>query len=523
MSHRKQEPGPRRSRGPLDLLWGIWTLALVSLCGLLVVPVGSLAAPGSTIRLVIDGEPAHVNPLLDPDLWGHRIAHDLVCEPLIRRIETPEGPSYEGVLAERFRLDRDGRGLDLWLRKGVRFHDGRPLGAYDVQLSLQMVLASEHNAPQTRSLLRDVARIVKNGNESIHIDLRRGSTQILDALSQLSIVPSAHFPDGRLVQKPWNRKPICTGPYRLTEWKRGSHITLQKFAGYWGHPPGADELRFVISADSAKGLQLLRHGQAEGLLRVPLRYLPDLVQPAIDRGRWQKLDPLASQLVLLLWNGRHPLLGQAQVRRALASLLDRQKLLRDARMGQGSLDVLFQAGPRLTATESMALLDAVAPRAAPGSVRLWQGRPLNVKLLIPQGSTELVDLATRLAEALIPAGIKLEPDIQDMSSLWAKLRRGAFDVALIGWGYTGSDRLFDPEPLLRLAYPDSHPLWQSLVGKLSDWQHSGDPRALSELWQREEPLTLLYRPRQILLLQPSVRAQIKGDFVDLRSLQLAGP
>ena len=523
MSHRKQDPSPRERPLRWIVRWGIWTLALWSLCDLLFASSVGRAAPGSTIRLVIDGEPAHLNPLLEPDLWGHRIAHDLVCEPLIRRVETPSGPSYEGVLAERFRLDRDGRGLDLWLRKGVRFHDGRPLGAYDVQLSLQMVLASEHNAPQTRSLLRDVARIVKNGNESIHIDLRRGSTQILDALSELSIVPSSHFPDGRLVQKPWNRKPVCTGPYRLTEWKRGSHITLQKFAGYWGSPPGADELRFVISSDSAKGLQLLRHGQAEGLLRVPLRYLPDLVQPAIDRGRWQKLDPLANQIVGLLWNGRHPLLGQASVRRALASLLDRQKLLRDARMGQGSLDVLIQPAPRLTAAESAALLDAVAPRAAPGSVRLWQGRPLLVKLLIPQGSTELVDLATRLGEALTQAGIKLEPDVQDMSSLLAKLRRGSFDAALIGWGFTGSDRLFDPEPLLHLAFPDGHPLWQSLSGKLSDWQHSGDSRALSEVWQREEPLTLLYRPRQLLLLQPSVRAQIKGDFVDLRMLQLAGP
>lgn len=481
-------------------------------------------APASSIRLVIDGEPAHLNPLLDPDLWGHRLTHDLVCEPLLRRLDSPQGPRYEGVLAERFRLDRDGRGLDLWLRKGVRFHDGRPLSAYDVQLSLQMVLASEHSAPQTRGLLRDVARVVMTGRDSLHLDLRRGSGQILDALAELSIVPAAHFPDGRLTQKPWNRKPVCTGPYRLVEWKRGSHLTLRQFAGYWGPPPRTEELRILFAPDAARGLQLLRNGQAEGLLRVPLRYLPDLIQPAVERGRWHKLELPASQLVALVWNGRHPLLGQAAVRRALAGLLDRGKLLRDARLGLGSLEVLWPAQGKLSLDEAGVQLDAVQlTRAAPGSLRLWQGRPLALKLLLPQGSAELLDLATRIIETLTPVGIKVEAEPVELSALLGRLRRGAFDLALTGWGWTGSDRLFDPEPLLRLAYPDSHPLWQTLTGKLAEWHHGGDPQPLGEVWQREEPLTLLYRPRQLLVHQPGLRLPPRADFVDLRAAHLTTP
>lgn len=484
----------------------------------------STTPPAGVVRLVIDGEPVHLNPLLDPDLWGHRIVHDLICEPLIRRNESESGPVYEPVLAERFRLDKDGRGLDLWLRKGVRFHDGRPLSAYDVQLSLQMVLASEHVAPQTRALLRDVVRVVKNGNESIHLDLRRGQTQILDALSQVSIVPAAHFPDGRLIQKPWSRKPICTGPYRFVEWKRGSQITLRRFPGYHGPPAAAEELRFLIAPDSARGLHLLRNGQAEVMLRVPLRYLPDLINPAVERGRWRKLEPLANQLVTLVYNGRHPLLGQAAARRALASLLDQKRLLRDARFGQGSQDVILPSQPRQTVEQAGSLLDALsATRAAPGSARLWQGRPISLRLLCPQGSSELLDLATHIAQALAPLGIKVESEAVELSALTARLRRGGFDLALLGWGWTGSDRLFDPEPLLHFAYPDSHPLWTQLGGRLLDLQLGGDLKNLGEVWQREEPLTLLYRPRQLLIAQPGISLTQQADFLNLRTLHLSSP
>jgi ABC-type oligopeptide transport system substrate-binding subunit len=257
-----------------------------------------------------------------------------------------------------------------------------------------------------------------------------------------------------------------SAPDRIAWWNGSAAVTwcCRSMLGTGVHRRRPTSCGLIIAPDSARGLQLLRNGQAEALLRVPLRYLPDLVQPAVDRGRWQKLEPLASQLVSVVWNGRHPLLGQAAVRRALGALLDRQKLLRDARMGLGSLDVLLQPAPKLLPIEAGLLLDAAQVlRAAPGSARLWQGRPLLLKLLVPQGSQELTDLATRIAESLAQAGIKVEPEVVELSALLARLRRGAFDAALLGWGWTGSDRLFDPEPLLHYAYPDSHPLWQSLA------------------------------------------------------------
>ncbi|HMU39074.1 MAG TPA: ABC transporter substrate-binding protein [Pseudomonadota bacterium] len=504
-----------------------WVLFLLGLCvgpfweG----PVACAEPPVSTTVVRLSGapEPAHLNPLLDPDVGGYRISHDVVCEPLVRRKEHDGQTTYEPVLADRYRLDRDGRTFDVWLRKGVRFHDGRVLSSYDVQLSLQMVLSTLPASSETRALLRNVVSIHRTGPDALRLVLRRGTEQILWALSELPIVPAAHFPDGRLVQKPWNRKPICTGPYRVAEWKRGVSLVLKRNPTYWGAAPAAEELRFLFSQDPAKAFHWFRSGQAEVLLRVPLRYLPDLVEPALQRGRFSKLVPDGKQLVTLLYSGRHPLLGQAAVRQAVSGFLDRAQFLADVRSGLGSLDVPLPVPEKRAQEDAEKRLDqSQITRAAPGSARLFGGKLVTWKLVVPQGSAELRELATRLVSALGKLGIKLVPELVEFSAFPSRLRLGSFDLALVAWNFTGPDRLLDPEPVLRAAYPANHPLWNQLSARLADWQLGGDPEPLRKIWEQEQPATVLYRPNQLFLFHPGLVFETHNGFVNLRTLRF-GP
>jgi peptide/nickel transport system substrate-binding protein len=442
---------------------------------------------------------------------------------------------FEGVLAERFRLEPDGQGIDLWVRKGVRFHDGHPLTAYDVRMTLEMVMQSPQSAPRTQALLSDVLRVTMIGKDIVHLDLRRptGPTHsILTALSEIDILPASQFPNGKLAYQPFNRRPVCTGPFRLIEWKRGSHLLLRRSPTYWGAPPATDELRLLIAPDGARGLAHLRQGEAELLLRVAPRYLADQVEPAVQRGRWQKLELDANQLVALVWNGRHPALGSASVRRALATSIDRLRLVREVRSGLGTP----VSGPLLAAdrvadpgasspvagaalSAAGALLDqAGMTRMSPGGPRQFQGRPLSVRALVPAGSTELAEASRRIGEALARAGVKWETEVVDLPTLVARMRRGSFEAALLAWSWSGSDSDLDLEPLLRFALPDQHPGLAELLGAL----HARPP-AGSVLWEREQAVTLLYRTRQLSLLSPAIRPlplPTTADALDLRRIYL---
>ena len=550
------------------------------------------------MRAVIDAEPQHLNPLLDPDLWGYRIAHNLLCEPLVQPRPRPrpgdptpaaDPPSrYQGVLAERFRIDSDGRGVDLWVRKGVRFHDGHPLTAADVRATLEMVMRSAASAPRTQALLADVLRVLPIGKDGVHLDLRRptGPTRsnswILAALSEIDILPANQFFGGKLAYQPFNRRPVCTGPFRLAEWKRGSHLLLRRSPTYWGAPPAAEALRLLIVPDGARGLTHLRQGEADVLLRVAPRYLVDQVEPAVQRGRWRKVELDANQLVALVWNGRHPALAAPGVRRALAAHIDRPRLVREVRAGlgtpvsgpllpearspeagataegksiglTGALSPLLArsaewvagvapARTELTLAEAGELLDAAgAARLGAGGSgpRLFQGRPLTLRALVPAGSTELAEVSRRIGESLLRAGLKWETEVVELSTLTARLRQGSFDAALLAWSWTGGPDELELEPLLRLALGDKSPLLAELVGALHTRppeDAARDPAApgrtneppsrparLTRLWDSEQPVTLLYRTRQVALLSPAVGPlpiPTLGDTLDLLRIYL---
>lgn len=532
--------------------------------------------PDRTLRIAIDAEPAHVNPLLDPDLWGYRIAHDLLCEPLVRRrpdapATAPQAAQFEGVLAERFRIDSDERGIELWVRRGVRFHDGKPLTAFDVRVSIDLVRNSPQVAPRTQALLDDVLKVSIIGKDVVRLDLRRPSRRVLSALAEVDVLPASQFPSERLFFQPFNRRPICTGPFRLHEWKRGTAITLRRFPGYWGDagrtPPAGeeqpDELRFVITPDGARGLAQLRQGQVDLVGRVSPRYLREQVDPAVQRGRWQKLEIDASQAVALVWNARSPVVGAAAVRRALAVLIDktrlRQRIVREVRAGLGTpvRSPLLGATPGLVtepgpgpgpgddaaldvpaespAQAAQRTKDAVAevetlldqagmPRFSPGGARHVGGRPVRIRLLLPAGSTELVEVAKRLAELAGRVGLKLEPESADLLDVSLRLRRGMFDAALLAWAWTGGPGSADLEPLLRYVYDAKSPIAAELSGALAALRSPlvADPQRaatrLVNLWQGEEPVTLLYRPRQLVVFSPQLALRPARDFVDLRTL-----
>ncbi|MBW1699531.1 MAG: ABC transporter substrate-binding protein [Deltaproteobacteria bacterium] len=77
---------------------------------------------------------------------------------------------------------------------------------------------------------------------------------------------------------PWAKAYLAkndagAGPYTLEKWDVGNEMVLKKFDRYWGPPPAIDQLVFRTVPDLSSRVLLLKNGDVDVALNIPLREL----------------------------------------------------------------------------------------------------------------------------------------------------------------------------------------------------------------------------------------------------------
>jgi peptide/nickel transport system substrate-binding protein len=92
-------------------------------------------------------------------------------------------------------------------------------------------------------------------------------------LSKIAFSPFAIYPEewlertssGESRSSEGLEKPVGTGPYMLSEWKRGESVNFKTFDGYWGQKPFADTLVLRWQSEAAARLLELQSGTVDGI------------------------------------------------------------------------------------------------------------------------------------------------------------------------------------------------------------------------------------------------------------------
>src|SRR5213594_2105099 len=128
-------------------------------------------------------------------------------------------------LAERWHT-ADNKNYTFFIKRGVRFHNGRELRAADVKFVIDRAMNPEtkHPYPGYYAAISDI--IVKD-DYTITFTLKSTSANfLLNMARQGSVI----YP--REAVDTLKSEPIGTGPYKLAEWVRGDRIVLVKNPDY---------------------------------------------------------------------------------------------------------------------------------------------------------------------------------------------------------------------------------------------------------------------------------------------------
>ena len=170
-----------------------------------------------------------------------------------------------GELAEKWSWQDSYRNLVFFLRKDVKWHDGKPFTSQDVKFTFDMV----REAPNAEGKLRinprkdwyaNVDHIEAPDAYTVVFRLKRPQPSLLIMLaSGYSPVYAAHVPPAQ-----YRTTCVGTGPFKLKEWRLNEYIDYVKNPDYFVKGrPYVDGLRYIIINERGTRTAALQAGQLD--------------------------------------------------------------------------------------------------------------------------------------------------------------------------------------------------------------------------------------------------------------------
>src|SRR5215468_7621436 len=233
-------------------------------------------APGLSQTLVIGGlgEPVSLDSAIVGDGISQNITSQIYDGLVMYKGSTTE---VAPALAEKWDVSADGRVWTLYLRKGVKFHDGEPFDSAAVVWNFERWWKAKHpqhenqiKAGQTflywqeqfddfddKSIVSDVKA---TDPYSVKVTLKQPQAPFLANLAIFAF----GIASPKAVEKwgvDFGKHPIGTGAYRFVDWKANQEVVLDANPDYWG--PKAKMKRVVVRniKDNSARLLALKAGE----------------------------------------------------------------------------------------------------------------------------------------------------------------------------------------------------------------------------------------------------------------------
>lgn len=143
-----------------------------------------------------------------------------------------EPTSSYGLIARTVEYSEDRSWVVFNLRPEARFHDGKPITAYDVAFSYRTLLKDGH--PQYRTALQEVQRVdILNRHRIRFVFKRSGNPLLIMRLGELPVLPQ-HYWKNRDFRATTFEPPLGSGPYRITRVRPGRQLVFERVKDYWG-------------------------------------------------------------------------------------------------------------------------------------------------------------------------------------------------------------------------------------------------------------------------------------------------
>ncbi len=372
---------------------------------------------------------------INPALQEHGEINSLIFSGLFK---FDEENNLREDLVDEWLYSKETQTYSFHIREGAKFHDGEAVKAEDVKFTLETILNPD-NGSEIASNYEGISNIEIIDEKSFKIQLKSPNVAFINYLT-IGILPK-HLLEGKnVVTDEFNRKPVGSGPYMLTEWDFGQSITLEKNTDYYGKVPNIDKIIFKIVEDTdARALQL-----AKGELDLA-QITPQHVKTFEDKEDYQTYILKTADYRGILYNFNNPLFREhPELPYALSFAIDRESIIKAVLLGYGeSAYSPLQKGPfnnshiekfNYDPQRAQDLLEAEGWQKNEKGYYEKDGQELAFAINNGQGDQVRIHMANLCAQNLQEIGVNAKVTVNAVTDWQGQ------EAYLIGWGSP-----FDPD------------------------------------------------------------------------------
>ena len=406
-------------------------LALVLACAWLA-PVSAQPRQGGTLTITQGAEPAALVSGVNTSTFIGTVSTKIHEGLLDYDFDLKPRPA----LAESWTVSPDGKTYTFRLRRGVTWHDGKPLTAADVKYSLEEIWKKLH--PRGRTTFGKVTTVDTPDAHTVVVHLSDATPMMLAALSayESQVLPKHVYEGKDYNTNPALNAPIGTGPFVFKEWKKGDYVRLERNPSYWDKgKPHLDAIIFRFIPDSAARAAALEKGEVQlGVFSpVPLTDMKRLTALPHVKAETRGYEYFAPMYMVEV-NLRQEQLKDKRVRHAMMHALDRKFIAESiwSGFGKAATGPIASSSPFYTTqgvpqypydvARANKILDDAGYKRGAGNMRF------KVSLTFPPIQPEIPRTAEYIKQALSRVGIDVELRNIDLATFIRQVYNFEFDL-----------------------------------------------------------------------------------------------
>lgn len=396
-----------------------------------------LAAPplhAKTLKLAYDADPVSLDPQEQLSGGTLQLSH-MVFDPLVR---WRRDYSFEPRLAERWeRLNPTT--MRFYLRRGVRFHSGRPFEAKDVVWTFERLKRS----PDFKGLFAPFAEARAIDAHTVDLITAAPYPLVLNLATYIFPMDSAFYtgsddrgrPKDALVKHGASFASLNasgTGPFTVTAREQGVRVEFARFQDYWNRASPGNVARIVLTPikEGPTRVAALLSGGVDMIAPVPPADLARLKgEPKIEL-----VTMTGTRIITLQLNqARVKPFKDRRVRQAIVHAINNKGIA--AKIMRGFATPAGQQSPPGYTGHDPALTpryDVKRARDLMKEAGYEQG--FSVTMMAPN-NRYVNDYKIAEAVAAMLAKIRIKVDLKTMpkAQYWPKFDARAADIMMIGW------------------------------------------------------------------------------------------